>query len=108
MNDVVPTTSMMQTASYVIAQWGSAVALALFGLWAFWSLNKTVRSQAENSLPDFDDDDDDDTEPEEEEELFDDLTPEGDTKRIDQFQHLVKNDPDMTASIISNWIQNAK
>jgi len=107
-NDVVPTTPWTQTVLYVMTQWGSAVALALFGLWAFWTLNKTVRSQAENSLPEFDDDDDDDTQPEEEEDLFDDLTPEGDTKRIDQFQHLVKNDPDMTASIISNWIQSAK
>ncbi len=107
-NDVVEAVSWTQTVSYVVAQWGSAVALTLFGLWAFWALNKTVRSQAENSLPDFDDDDDNSVEPEEEEEYFDDLTPEGDTKRIDHLQHLVKNDPDMTASIISNWIQNAK
>ena len=107
-NDTVPPTSMIQTVSYLIAQWGSAIALALFGLWAFWTLNKTVRTQAEHSLPEFDDDDEDDSEPEEEEEYFDDLVPDGDTKRIDHLQHLAKNDPDMTASIISNWIQNAK
>ncbi len=106
--DVVATTSMMQTVSYLIAQWGSAVALALFGLWAFWTLNKTVRTQAENSFPEFEDDEDDDEEPEEDDDQFDDLIPDGDTKKIDHLQHLVKNDPDMTASIISNWIQNAK
>jgi len=95
------------TVTYMITQWGSAVALGLFALWAFWMLNKTVRSQQPVNIPE-------DDEPVaairtgEEESDDDDLNPKSDTKRIDHLQSLVRKNPDMTASIISNWIQEAK
>lgn len=108
-NDVVPSVPWTQTISYMITQWGSATALALFGFWAFWTLNKTVRSHSANNPPAFAEEEENSGEEEEDEELFDgDLLPDGDTKRVDHLQYLVKNDPEMTASIISGWIQQAK
>ncbi|MBL4883871.1 MAG: hypothetical protein JKY95_04940 [Planctomycetaceae bacterium] len=108
-DEVIVPVPWSQTISYVVTQWGSAVALALFGLWAFWSLNKTVRAQTV-SLPPAMEEELKAGEGVDEEEAYtgEDLLPEGDTRRVDQFQYLVKNDPEMTASIISNWIQSAK
>jgi len=100
-------TPWTETLMYFMTQWGSALLLSIFALWAFWMLNKTVRSQPPLEIPEVD------LEPknksqEEEEEYNDELTPTSDTKRVDHLQNLVKKNPDMTASIISNWIQEAK
>ncbi|MCG6154504.1 hypothetical protein [Rubinisphaera margarita] len=103
----VVTVPWTDTFTYMITQWGSAVALGVFALWAFWMLNKTVRSQQPVNIPEDDepvaairtgDDESDDEE----------LNPKNDTKRIDHLQSLVRKNPDMTAAIISNWIQEAK
>ncbi|MFN3158185.1 MAG: hypothetical protein ACE37I_02650 [Rubinisphaera brasiliensis] len=97
-----------QTLSYWITQWGSAVGLGIFALWAFWMLNKTVRSQTETEIPEPEPEQVEEAKSEEEEFSDEDLMPQGDTKRVDHLQYLVKKNPEMTASIISNWIQEAK
>ncbi|MCA8987841.1 MAG: hypothetical protein KDA78_09390 [Planctomycetaceae bacterium] len=100
-------TPWTETFSMFISQWGSAIGLGLFALWAFWMLNKTVKNQKTVEIPEFEPVARKSTE-EQEEEYSDDLTPAADTKRVDHLQHLVRKNPDMTVSIISDWIQNAK
>ena len=102
------TTPWTETLSYFFKQWGSAIALSIFALWAFWMLNKTVRSQTPPEIPEEDPLAKSKVTEEDEEEEYDDLTPQGDTKRVDHLQTLVRKNPDMTASIISSWIQEAK
>ncbi|WP_339612954.1 hypothetical protein [uncultured Rubinisphaera sp.] len=104
----VLTTPWTETLTYFFKQWGSAIALGVFALWAFWMLNKTVRSQTPPEIPEEDPLAKSKVSEEAEEEEYDDLTPQGDTKRVDHLQHLVRKNPDMTASIISSWIQEAK
>ncbi len=103
----IVTVPWTDTVTYMVTQWGSAVALGVFALWAFWMLNKTVRSQQPVNIPE----DDEPVVPiraGDEESDDDELSPKSDTKRIDHLQSLVRKNPDMTASIIANWIQEAK
>lgn len=82
----------------------------MFALWAFWMLNKTVRASTKTSLPVPETPGDQKQKPNQEEADFegDDLVPQGDTKRVDHLQYLVKKNPEMTAAIISQWVQEAK
>ncbi len=108
-------TPWTETLLYLLTQWGSAVALGIFALWAFWMLNKTVRTQL--AVPTAAATAKEETieavrqklEAEEEAEAeVDELVPPEATKRVDHLQYLVRKNPEMTASIISNWIQEAK
>ena len=99
---------MTESVWFFLSQWGSAIALGLFALWAFWMLNKTVRSQQPPPEPEPEPIEATKPKSPEEEYMDDDLVPKGDTKRVDHLQFLVKKNPEMTAAIISNWIQEAK
>jgi flagellar M-ring protein FliF len=95
--------------SDAVTQWGGPVGLALFALWALWMLNRSMKRGPEAQataagkpaagkvgatagVP-----------PEEEEELL----PKEPTKR-DKLQTLVKDNPEMAASVISRWLAPPK
>jgi flagellar M-ring protein FliF len=102
----VPVTSRVSDA---VTQWGGPVGLALFALWALWMLNRSMKrgpetpavaagkppagkaAAAAGATPE-----------EEEEQL-----PKEPTKR-DKLQTLVKDNPEMAASVISRWLTPPK
>lgn len=106
--ETIAAAPLTDTFVYWITQWGSAVALAMFALWAFWMLNKTVRSRTDPPLPELAAPPESKANQEQEEFNAEDLVPQGDTKRVDHLQHLVRKSPEMTASIIATWVQEAK
>ncbi|MCH7688469.1 MAG: hypothetical protein IH899_17600 [Planctomycetes bacterium] len=98
---------MTETVVNVVSQWGGAVALGLFALWTLWMLNKSMVK-----LPEIQDgaipglavhSPDDETEnkvdvPEEKHE----------TSVREELQSIVRDSPELTASVLSKWIQEEK
>jgi flagellar M-ring protein FliF len=97
-------TPLLTTATEVFNQWGGAAGLALFALWALWMLNKSMSklpaepaSLAAAPNPGGEDDLDDGA----------DQAPPPATKR-DELQAMVRDNPEMAASVLSRWIAPAK
>jgi flagellar M-ring protein FliF len=100
--------STLDTVSQIAAEWWSAAALGLFALFALWMLKKTMprlpEAPAEPSLPEF-------FQP-----PIAPIAAAGDvppdlphelTKR-DRIQTIVRDNPEMTASLLSRWIEAAR
>ncbi len=89
-----------------ISQWGSAVGLAIFALWSLWMLNKSMSKVSAEDATDTDallaaataEDDDEDSVIKK---------PKEPSKR-DRLQIAVRDNPELTAAVLSKWIQAAK
>lgn len=106
--EVVLATPMTESIGRFLANWGSALGLALFALIALYLLNSTVQKSNAMKIPEI-------PLPEqeqkaEEEDPFEDnpLMPSKDTKKRDHLQHLVRDNPEMTAAILTKWLNEAK
>ena len=96
-------TPFLETVGGVFRQWGGAVGLALFAMWALWMLNKSMTKLAVDEsqqtagviLHALDE--------EETEEVVEASEP---TKR-DALQSVVQDNPEMTAAVLGKWIQAA-
>ena len=104
------TSGMLDTISWGLSQWGSAIALSLFALWAMWMLNRSVRKSA-GAMPEISQTSTTATADKEEEKVEEKadllMIPPPDTRNRDSLQHLVRDNPEMTASILSKWVQDA-
>ena len=95
--------AIVETVGDLAGQWGSAAALVLFALWALWMLNRSmsrlpVEPAAPNPLlPPTESEDDEEEEPQ----------PQAPTKR-DELQSLVRDNPEMAASVLARWIAPIK
>jgi flagellar M-ring protein FliF len=102
----VPATSRVSDA---VTKWGGPVGLALFALWALWMLNRSMKrgpetqATATGKQPPGKVGAAAGTSPEDEEEEL----PKEPTKR-DKLQVLVKDNPEMAASVISRWLAPPK
>ena len=98
------TIPITQTIWEILSQWGGAVALGLFAIWALWLLNKSMPtiSPAPTSDPTFN--------PllQAERESTTTEREEKPRTRRDQLQTMVRENPEMAAAVISKWIQAAK
>lgn len=95
---------LTETVGNLASRWGGAAGLALFALWALWMLHKSTPAAVEpdeeplasvsvtRNLPDEDPDDD---------------APSGPTRR-DQIQLLVRDNPEVAATVLRKWIQSGK
>ncbi len=99
--------SVLETTQWAISQWGSAVVMIIFALWAMMMLNKTVTRAAKATPPPpvFTP-----PQPKEDEKASKDKDlikiPPPDTRNRDSLQFLVKDNPEMSASILSKWIRD--
>jgi flagellar M-ring protein FliF len=98
-----PAVPLAERAGDLLSRWGGTLALALFALWALWMLRKNFPKLPEN-------------EPQLDPKL---LAPQGDqeaeeeslppkpTKR-EHLQEIVRDNPEVAASIIGRWVEAAK
>lgn len=95
---------LTQTISRLGVQWGSAVALGLFTLWALWMLHKSLSRVPDAESPD--------TAAilskltRANEEVGEEKAPKELTRR-DRLQSAVRDNPEMAASVLAKWIQTA-
>ena len=101
-------TSILETTQWAVSQWGSAIVMTIFALWAMMALNKTVSRTAKATPPP---------------PVFTPPAPKEDatavkdkdlikidppdTRNRDSLQFLVKDNPEMSAAILSKWIRDA-
>lgn len=94
-------TSLVDQAGAVMAEWGSAIGLALFGLVALWLLHRTspvpVKQEATpDPLPLFQMNQHADGEQEGENEPV--------LSERDRLQQIVRNNPDVASAVLSKWL----
>ena len=99
-----PTVPITQTVGVLASQWGSTVALAFFGLWAVWMLNSSMKKAADSIPPPPSLEPEAEVDGENDPDLLD--IPPPDTRNRDSLQHLVRDNPEMAASIISKWMRD--
>lgn len=102
--EVEPGVPMTQTVGILLSQWGSTVALAFFGLWAIWMLNSSMKKAANAIPPPPPLEPAQEKTSESEADLLE--IPPPDTRNRDSLQHLVRDNPEMAASIISKWMRD--
>lgn len=99
-----PSTPVTETLGNAVGRWGGAVALGLFALWTLWMLNRSLGSVPQSTEPEMPDlglhaPPEDETRPEpvhhEDHSLRDDL------------QSVVRDSPELTASVLAKWIQQS-
>ena len=98
---------MTETVVNVVSQWGGAVALGLFALWTLWMLNKSMvklPEMQEGAIPGLAV-----HSPEEEMENKEDVLEEKhETSVREELQSVVRDSPEVTASVLTKWIQEEK
>lgn len=103
--DTSPT--MTQSVGNAMSQWGGAIGLGLFALWTLWMLNKSM-----TKLPDINEEMvaslNIHQPEEEEEETEDDMADLRETSLRDGLQSVVRDSPELTASVLAKWIQEEK
>lgn len=98
--------SMVELADDLFSQWGGALGLTLFALWALWMLNKSMARTPDEetqappaaslaSMQEEDDDEDDEDKPPKPKEL----------NQRDLLQNAVRDNPEMAAAVVSKWIK---
>jgi len=97
----VPQASLLEMAESLASQWGSTAALALFALWALWALQRSVPKPPPQPVPELAGVGGGAPGDLEEEEA--DEPPQPPTRR-DELQSLVRENPEMAASVLSRWI----
>lgn len=98
-------TSVVAGAQWFFAQWGSVIGLLLFAMWSLWMLNRSMQKMVEQTPPPPSLEVEEEESEEDEEEIPELERP--DTRSRDALQYIVRDNPEMTASIISKWIQDA-
>jgi len=102
---VEPVIPLTETVTSAVSQWGGAIGLALFALWALRLLNRSMPDIPEESpaiaqttLP-LD-------EAEEEQEPAD--RPDQEPNNRDRMQSVVRDNPEMAAAVLRGWIHSPK
>ncbi|MCH7988385.1 MAG: hypothetical protein IID46_04445 [Planctomycetes bacterium] len=96
--------SFIDTASATAGRWGGAVGLALFALWALWMLNKSmvklpeIQDEVIPSLAVHSPDDEMENKEDAPEEKHE-------TSVREELQSVVRDSPELTASVLTKWIQ---
>lgn len=107
---VVPpaSTGWFDTTLWVVAQWGSAIALGFLTLWAFSMLNRHMKQSIATTppVPELPKQAAEEAREEEDEEPLPTI-PRPDTRNRDTLQLLVRDNPEMTAAILRGWVQDA-
>jgi flagellar M-ring protein FliF len=95
---------MTETVVNIVSQWGGAMALGLFALWTLWMLNKSmvklpeIQDEVIPSLAVHSPDD-------EMENKDDALKENRETSVREELQSVVRDSPEVTASVLTKWIQ---
>ena len=95
---------MTETVVNVVSQWGGAVALGLFALWTLWMLNKSmvklpeIQDEVIPSLAVHSPDDEMENKEDAPEEKHE-------TSVREELQSVVRDSPELTASVLTKWIQ---
>ncbi len=101
--------SIIETTQWAVSQWGSAVVMVILALWAMMMLNRTVSKSAQSAPPPPvfkpQANPDDEEKAAKEKDLI--KIPPPDTRNRDSLQFLVRDNPEMSASILSKWIRDA-
>jgi flagellar biosynthesis/type III secretory pathway M-ring protein FliF/YscJ len=101
---VIPKISelVMDQVSRMASEWGGAVGLGFFAMWALWMLQKSTAKVSESTENPLEEMRLNTPEPEAEEAS---VKPEP-TER-DRLQLVVRDNPEMAATVLSKWIQTA-
>jgi flagellar M-ring protein FliF len=105
----VPTleTSWMESLGTAMNQWGGAAGLALFAIWSLWMLKKNMPEMAEASeelapvvvAPQ--------PEGEEDVEVAEEIKAPQEPTHRDKLQTTVRDNPEMAAAVLSQWLRTA-
>ncbi|MDA1014548.1 MAG: hypothetical protein O3A00_08870 [Planctomycetota bacterium] len=99
---VLASLPVMDTVTGFVAEWGGAIGLAIFAIWALRMLSKSMPALPEPQEPKIvaDSRKAEDEEPE--------TVAMADQSRRDNLQDVVRDHPDATARIVSRWIRSAE
>ncbi len=93
------------TIGHTLTQWGSAIGLAVFALWALWMLNRSLRTLSVSE-----EEEDEALPAQASVEAASEQTEEEprETNPRDQLQAVVRDNPELAAAVLRRWIQSAR